>query len=110
VLNSAHTKERKRATLMEEICHILLGHNLSTLAHIEGQTFRDYNKEQETDAFGLGAAILVPKPALLNRVKRGQPADSIAKDFAVSKELIEYRIKMTGAWYEYKLLQDVRTK
>lgn len=110
VLNSAHTTERKRATVMEEICHILLGHNLSTLSHIEGQTFRDYNKDQEADAFGLGAAILVPRPALLTHVRHGESAEAIAKHFGVSKELIEYRIKMTGAWYDYKVLQHVTTK
>lgn len=95
---------------MEEICHILLGHNLSTLSHIEGQTFRDHNKDQEADAFGLGAAILVPRPALLTHVRHEESAEAIAKHFGVSKELIEYRIKMTGAWYDYKLLQHVTTK
>lgn len=109
VLNSAHTKERQRATLMEEFCHILLGHSLTTLSHVEGQTFRDYDKSQEQDAFGLGAAILVPQPALLKRVKRSQSAEAIAKHFKVSKELVEFRIKVTGAWYDYKLKQHVTT-
>ena len=109
VLNSSHKLERQRATLMEEICHILLGHNLCTLSHIEGQTFRDYDADQESDAYGLGAAILVPKPPLVRRVRAGEGADAIAKHFRVSAELAEYRIKRTGAWYEYKL-QQVRTK
>ena len=106
-LNPTHTAERKRATLMEEICHILLGHTLTTLSHMEGQTFRDYNREQELDAYGLGAAILVPKEPLVARVRAGTPAEQIAKHFEVSTQLIEYRIKVTGAWYEYKLKQHV---
>lgn len=50
---------------MKEICHIRLGCRPTTISHIEGQSFRDYDNRQESDAFGLGAAILVPKSALL---------------------------------------------
>jgi Zn-dependent peptidase ImmA (M78 family) len=93
---------------MEEICHVLLGHHLTTISHVEGQTFRDYNRDQETDAYGLGAATLVPKGELLSRVKRGESAELIARHFGVSDELVQYRIKVTGAWYEYKLQQHVK--
>jgi transcriptional regulator with XRE-family HTH domain len=110
ILNSAHTMERQRATLMEEICHILLGHNLTTISHIEGQSFRDYNSQQENDAYGLGAAILVPKTALLRRIERCESAPEIAKHFGVSQKLVEYRIKVTSAWYQYQLRQHVKTR
>ncbi|MFQ5903595.1 MAG: helix-turn-helix domain-containing protein [Candidatus Binatia bacterium] len=110
VLNSAHTLERQRATLMEEVCHILLGHHLTMISHMEGQTFRDYNEEQERDAYGLGAAILIPKSALLGRVERGESAEEIAEHFGISQELVEYRIKLTGAWYQYKLQQHVKAR
>jgi transcriptional regulator with XRE-family HTH domain len=107
IMNPMHTLERRRATLMEEICHILLGHHLTSFSHVEGQTFRDYNDDQEADAFGLGAAILVPRRPLLARVAQGQAAKTIGEHFGVSEELVQYRIKITGAWYSYKLLQHV---
>jgi len=107
IMNPKHTLERRRATLMEEICHILLGHHLTSISHMEGQTFRDYNDDQEADAYGLGAAILVPRRPLLARVEQGQAAKTIGAYFGVSEELVEYRIKITGAWYSYKLLQHV---
>lgn len=110
VLNPNHSPERQRATLMEEYCHVLLGHELTNLTHVEGQTFRDYHAQNERDAYSLGAAILVPREPLVARVRRGENAETIAKFFGVSRQLVEYRIKMTGAWYEYKLQQDVRTK
>jgi transcriptional regulator with XRE-family HTH domain len=108
LLNSTHTRERQRATLMEEICHVLLGHHLTTISHVEGQTFRDYNREQEQDAYGLGAAILIPKAALIKRIESGESAATIATHFGVSHELVEYRIKITGAWYPYQLRQHVK--
>jgi transcriptional regulator with XRE-family HTH domain len=108
LLNHTHRRERQRATLMEEICHVLLGHHLTTISHVEGQTFRDYNKEQEADAYGLGAAALVPASELRARVERGESAETIARHFGVSEELVQYRIKVTGAWYEYKLRQHVK--
>jgi transcriptional regulator with XRE-family HTH domain len=110
VLNPTHAIERQRATLMEELCHILLGHQLTTLSHLEGQTFRDYDKDQEKDAYGLGTAILVPRNPLLRRIGRGDPVEVIAHHFGVSQPLIEYRIKVTGAWYQYKLRQHVKAK
>jgi transcriptional regulator with XRE-family HTH domain len=109
ILNPTHSIQRQRATLMEEVCHILLGHNLTKISHIEGQSFRNYDKEQESDAYALGAAILVPRKPLVERVKKGQFAEEIAAHFGVSKELVEYRIKVTGAWYIYKLHRDVKT-
>jgi transcriptional regulator with XRE-family HTH domain len=108
LLNHTHTPERQRATLMEEICHVLLGHHLTVISHVEGQTFRNYNRDQEIDAYALGAATLVPKPEVLSRVKNGESAEAIAKHFGVSDELIQYRIKVTGGWYEYKLRQHLK--
>ena len=93
---------------MEEICHILLGHQLTALSHVEGQTFRDYNRDQEQDAYGSGAAILIPRTTLIRRIENGELAETIAKHLGVSQELIEYRIKITGAWYQYKLRQHVK--
>jgi len=107
VLNPTHILERRRATLMEEICHILLGHQLTAVSHLEGHTFRDYDEDQEADAYGLGAAILLPKEALRKRLNAGQTGEAIARHFGISQRLVEYRIKITGVWYQYKLLHHV---
>lgn len=103
VINSAHSTERKRASLMEEYCHVLLGHEMTQLNHQEGVTFRDYRQDQEQEAFSIGAAILIPAEALHARLAKHEPADKIAKHFGVSRELVEYRIKRLGLWYLYRL-------
>ena len=103
VLNSAHSRERQRASLMEEHCHVLLGHEMTQLSHQEGVTFRDYLEEQEKEAFYIGAAILVPQAALRARLGKRQSAEQIARHFGVSTDLVEYRIKRAGLWYLYRL-------
>ena len=106
VLNSAHNRERQRASLMEEHCHVLLGHDMTQLSHQEGVTFRDYLEEQEHEAYYIGAAILVPRAALRARLGKQQSAERIAKHFGVSTDLVEYRIKRSGLWYLYRLRPD----
>ena len=106
VLNSAHNRERQRASLMEEHCHVLLGHDMTQLSHQEGVTFRDYLEEQEQEAYYIGAAILVPRAALRARLGKQQSAERIAKHFGVSTDLVEYRIKRSGLWYLYRLRPD----
>lgn len=103
LLNDSHTVERQRSTLMEEFCHVLLGHELSQISAQEGVAFRDYRQQQETEAFYVGAATLVPEADLRRRIAAREPADVVAAHFGVSRELVEFRIKRLGLWYLYQL-------
>lgn len=103
VLNSAHGIERQRASLMEEFCHVLLGHEMTQLSHQEGVTFRDYHDGQEEEAYYIGSAILVPEQGLREHLRLRNSAESIAASYGVSRELVEYRIKRLGLWYLYRL-------
>jgi hypothetical protein len=110
ILNPAHGKQRNRATLMEEISHVFLGHAANRLAPVAPQTStgnqrvltRDYNHEDEEAAYAVGAAALVPYVALRRFVANGRAAAEIARHFRVSRQLVEYRIKVTHLWAEYK--------
>ncbi len=107
-LNPTHGKERQAATLMEEICHIILGHSPTSIRteHSEEQiNFRNFNENQEEVAYAVGAAALVPYFSLKLAVQAELPAMQIARRFAVSRELVEYRIKVCRLWDEYKQLQ-----
>lgn len=103
LLNSSHSRERQRASLMEEYCHVLLGHEISRLTYQEGRAFRDFLEEQEQEAYYIGAAILVPEASLRRRVTNRESSDQIARHFGVSRELVEYRIKRLGLWPLYRL-------
>ncbi|HJU54772.1 MAG TPA: ImmA/IrrE family metallo-endopeptidase, partial [Pyrinomonadaceae bacterium] len=65
---------------------------------------RDYNEEDEEAAYAVGAAALVPFAALKHFVSRGKTSREIAQHFNVSRDLVEYRIKVSRLWAEYKKL------
>ncbi len=107
ILNPTHGKNRQNATLMEEICHVFLGHKPSRLA-IENRDkngkiiARDYNHAIEEEAYSTGAAALVPYTSLRRMVEEGKTSQEIARHFYVSRALVEYRIKVSRLWDEYK--------
>lgn len=126
ILNPAHGVLRNRATLMEEISHVFLGHKANRLAVVMSEPpaargsregipsevpdaggqqrilARDYNKSDEEEAYAVGAAALVPYAALRRLVFAGRTAEEIARRFRVSTPLAEYRIKVTHLWAAYK--------
>ena len=102
VLNPAHSPRRRAVTLMEELSHIVLGHGADRLGAKDGEAGdtgnRDYDAEREREAYGVGAAVLLPFAALRSRLERGIEARLIAREFGVSVELVKYRAKITGLW------------
>ena len=107
VLNPTHGENRQNATLMEEVCHVFLGHLPSRLAienvNKHGKPIaRDYREADEEAAYSVGAAALVPYSALRRMVNKGKTSKEIAKHFNVSRELVEYRMKISRLWEEYK--------
>lgn len=107
ILNPTHGKNRQNATLMEEVCHVFLGHKPSRLA-IQNRDkngdliARDYNEAIEEEAYSTGAAALVPYTSLKRMVFEGKTINEIARHFDVSRALIEYRIKVSRLWDAYK--------
>ena len=59
---------------------------------------RDYDAEREREAYGVGAAVLLPYVALKRRLERGIEASAIAREFGISVALVKYRAKITGLW------------
>ena len=125
ILNPAHGIQRNRATLMEEVAHVFLGHKASRLAAITPDNgldqssattnqsrsrmpARDYNQTDEEAAYAVGAAALVPFGALRRLVLEGRDSREIARHFRVSRQLVEYRIKVTHLWPEYKRISARR--
>lgn len=106
ILNPTHGKARQRATLMEEVCHVFLGHQPSRLAiknvNKNGETIaRDYNEAIEEEAYSTGTAALVPYTALKRMVNEGKTIIEIAEHFQVSRALVEFRIKVSRLWELY---------
>lgn len=98
VLNPTHANTRERATLMEELAHIHLRHKPSSLIMFEGGliTMRSYNESQEKQAYGAGAAALVPRTLLEYAQKNKMGKAALAKVCGVSAALITFRERVTG--------------
>jgi len=94
ILNRKHSMGRRAATLMEEVCHILFGHRPSRIAagRIGG---RSYNFNVEDEAYGVGAAALVPYYSLKNFLVSGVSVREIATHFGVTSSLVIYRARGT---------------
>lgn len=94
---------------MEEIAHIHLGHLPSGLRRSgDGLRIRSYDKQQEQDAYGVGAAALLPWAALFPSVNRGESIEELAERYQLSQNLIRYRISITGTHALYKSRQRTR--
>jgi uncharacterized protein DUF955 len=107
ILNPNHGAARTKATLMEEICHVFLAHQPNRLSVVtkdeRGKVMnRDYRKTDEEEAYGVGAAALVPYAALKRLLLQGKTSREIGVHFRVSRELVEYRMKVTHLWREFK--------
>jgi hypothetical protein len=99
ILNPQHKVRRNKITLMEEISHNYLKHKPTTVTLRAGRVeVRDFDAAQEAEAYGVGAAVLIPWPQLFGMLNRGSDVPSVADAFEVSEELAIYRIKITGAY------------
>jgi hypothetical protein len=98
ILNPGHPPRRKKITLMEEIAHRHMKHRPSkVVADSSDMRARDFDRDCETEAYGVGAAALLPWSQIFAWLNRGNSVDQIADHFDVSSQLVEYRIKITGA-------------
>ena len=107
ILNPRHGRARNNATLMEEVCHVFLGHKANRLSIVaqnkQGKTVaRDYNESDEEAAYSVGAAALVPYSSLRRFALEGKNSTEMARHYNVSRELVEYRLKVTRLWPEYR--------
>jgi len=93
-------------TLMEEIAHVHLRHVPTGLVRsADGLRMRDYNKAQEEEAFGVGAAALMPWEAFFRALNGGRTIRYLAETYELSEQLITYRVKITGAYKLYSARQ-----
>lgn len=115
VLNPLQSDSRRASTLMEEICHVLLGHEADRLDFGETRGSRVYDEEKESEAYGVGAAVLLPFHVLREWLSEfrasGRDLESLNKDgdiaalgrrYGVSRALVVYRMRIVGIWSELR--------
>jgi hypothetical protein len=98
ILNPTHDLRRQRITLMEEISHVFLRHRPTAVRDIGGGlSSRDFLKSQEEEAYGVGAAAIMPWSSFFHDLNAGAPVEEIAAKYGISAALVVYRIRITGA-------------
>ncbi len=100
LLNPTHHPRRQKASLMEEVVHIVLDHPKTELClngNGDASWVRPYDAAVEDEAFCVGAACIIPWPELFTAVSRlSETVSSIAKRYGVSEDYVLYRIKRSG--------------
>lgn len=103
VRNHKHDIERQRVSLLEEFWHIMLGHSLVRIVKIGNNHGRTYHPEEEDEAYFLASATLLPRKEIEAFVDNpDRNLETFAKNYGVSQQLVEFRIKRLGLWYRYK--------
>ena len=102
IINPRHNRQRNRITLMEEIVHRHRNHRPTKITLRENLfQVRDFDEKQEKEAYGVGAAALLPWSIFFRYLNQGTDVPHLAALFDVSEDLIIYRIKITGAYRLY---------
>jgi hypothetical protein len=100
ILNPTHDLVRQKATLAEELAHIVMGHSPSSIDATTG--FRTYDGDVEGEAYGVGGAMLLPYGQLFALVRRRTPATAIARRYRLSERFVNYRINRAGLRRMYR--------
>lgn len=96
VLNPARERLRKHTSVMEELAHIHLDHKPSQLVNIGGIVLRSWSSSNETAAYAVGSAALLPAYLLKGARTRGYTAEQVSEQHQVSIELVAFRLNVTG--------------
>ncbi len=109
ILNPTHDIRRKRITLMEEISHVFLRHKPTAVRNIGGGlSSRDYDSSEEQEAYGVGAAAIMPWASFFHDLDNAMSVEEIALKYGVSNPLVVYRISITGATNLHRSRQKAR--
>ena len=98
ILNPKHRRGRYSSDVMHELAHLLLGHEPSTMffAGQENLALRGFNENAEEEANWLAGALLLPRDALVRLRAKGCPPEVACDEFGVSRQMLEFRTRVTG--------------
>lgn len=104
IVNSSHAPVRKRSSLAHELAHLILRHkpgrvDISPAGHL---LLSSYDKEQEDEADWLAGTLLVPRNGLVRAYRESQDVVALAERFEVSKDMLQWRLRMTGVAVQAK--------
>lgn len=111
ILNSGQSVARQANSLAHELAHIILNHTTDrAVLSDEGLLFRgSYDAGQEEEAAWLAGCLLVPRGGLLTASRQRADHPYLAKRFGVSRDMIAWRLRVTGVSRQLKRENRLRT-
>ena len=101
VHNDSHSPGRQASNLSHELAHHLLNHPGNKIC--SGNLGQKTNSKAEAEASYLGGCILIPNEAARRIAVLQTDRAEAADQYGVSEEMIEYRLRMSGAYKIAKL-------
>ena len=95
ILNNTHSISRQNSSMAHEVAHTLLAHPLEVLS--VRVDCRDFDGGLEAEANCLAGCILIPNEAAWRIVGSGMDLDSAQEQYGVSRQMLEYRLNVSGA-------------
>ncbi len=93
--NDSHAFTRQTSNITHELSHALLHHPPTPALDDNG--CRYWNQDIEDEATWLSGALLVPEVSAIAIARGRWTIDAAAHHFEVSKDMIRYRLNITGA-------------
>ena len=104
IVNPAHRSGRYASDVMHELAHLMLAHEPSRMFFVGDSelALRGFNKDVEDEANWLAGALLLPRDALVKIHSRRISADDACEQYGVSKQMLNFRINVTGVKRQFK--------
>ena len=87
---------------MHELSHIVLGHELAEACILDDGSLvpGNFSQDQEDEADWLAGTLLLPRPALVSIRQRQLSDIDACRQYIVSKDMLNWRMRMTGVDYQ----------
>jgi len=97
-VNPNHSLPRQASSIAHELSHILLEHDPDQTVPDKGIfSGRAWTPVMEAEASWCGGVLLLPRPAAVVFARNPSQRDQLQARYGVSQEMIEWRIRVTGA-------------
>ena len=106
VHNDFHSQGRQASNICHELSHGLLLHPPTPIFDERG--CRYWSKDIEDEANWLASTLLVPDAAAISVVRRGISIEDAAALYGVSKQMMNFRINVSGARKRVRRLSSWR--
>lgn len=102
VYKPVNSEGRRNSVIMHELSHIVLGHELAEACILDDGSLvpGNFSQDQEDEADWLAGTLLLPRPALVSIRQRQLSDIDACRQYIVSKDMLNWRMRMTGVDYQ----------